>query len=67
MLKPVIELVLGALDTFLAPLLAYMKGKTDAENKALEDQVERLADRPRTNGGVVNRLQAWKSKLKNKR
>jgi len=63
----VVNLILGVLGKLLAPLLAYYKGKTDADNEALKDTVDRLANRPRSDDDVSNRLRAWKAKLKNKR
>jgi len=57
-----VNLVLGALGKLLAPFLAYTKGRTDAVNDTLKEQNKRLANRPRTNGGVADRLRAWKRK-----
>ncbi len=62
-----LKIILEVVGKFLAPLVFYLKGRSDVENKNLKENNKRLSNRPRTDVDVSNRLRAWRDKLKNKR
>ena len=66
MLKNLLTAGITLLSEFIAPALAYFKGRTDAANKILKDTNERLANRPRTDSDVINQLRSWSKQLKRK-
>ena len=63
MAKDTIAILIGAIIKFIAPILAYAKGKADEQNANLKETNDSLANRPRTNDDVNNRLRAWRDKL----
>lgn len=57
------KFLLGAFEKLIAPLLAYLKGRSDIENKHLKESNKRMANRPRTNDDLRNGLRKWRDKL----